>query len=160
MQSNDIDVVTKGNKMLTETVCLLLAADSDLQGSRGSDMHPSLYWLLDGIQFEEEKELLNCSYASASASRIRVTAEIARMLVFHGMKNVSEIVNEAILNCLISLFVIASISITTLTGIEECTEHQESMIDSFGNMYRCVLLSGMDENIYDNFSERYYTPSC
>jgi len=64
MRSNDIGVVTKGNLMLIETVQILLIAES---GRQDSTIFYSLTFLLEVIDFYDNLELLNSSYASAMA---------------------------------------------------------------------------------------------
>jgi len=146
MQSTDIDIVTRGNPMVIETVRILLAAQSD---SADWCIRLSLEILLQTNYFVEKELLLDSSYASTSAYRLSLNTELVIVLVEHGVQDNAYPGIKKKLDYIYELVLDAEDVAITLSDIDECSEALNSMMDSFGNMYRCLSLSGIDENILE-----------
>jgi len=68
------------------------------------------------------------------------------------MKNESRWCNSDKLNKLEDILVDAASIITLLRGFDECSDQLNSLMDSYGNIYRCCLLSGIEGNVLKQLS--------
>jgi len=150
MQSKDINIVTRGNRMVIETARILLAVESDTRHTPESNIWFSLGILLGGRSFFDWDLWLDSLYASASAYRLGLNAELVQMLVEHGVKNSSYSVRIKKFEYVWELLLNVKDLVVTLRGVDECAESLNSTMNSFGNMYRCLSLSGIDENMFEH----------
>jgi len=150
MKSNDFRIVTRGNEILLDTVRALLTAEPD---TRGSNLLTPLMCLMDVIYFLEDEEMLDSSYASARASQCRLGAEIVHMLVLHGVCSLtkSDMIKYQFLGQL--YFNTILLHKTLASGTHECSDQLYSVMDSMGDMYRCILLSGFGKNLFQCYTE-------
>jgi len=125
---------------------ILLEVESD---TPDLNIRVSLEHLSYSNGFIVQKLLLDSLHASASACRLGLNAELVQMLVVLGVKNSSNFDKLLKFSKLHNLLFNANTGVVTLRGVDECAEALNSMMDSIGDMYRCLLLSGIDENILE-----------